>query len=88
MKKVFVIVAIVLLSTLSYAAQDTYVYEAKNGNVTFNHQSHGELMGCSKCHIDKIVKLEFDKNEAHGAVCKGCHKLESGPVSCKGCHVK
>lgn len=88
MKKLFVAITLVLSATMGYAMQDVYTYEAKNGNVTFNHQAHGEVLECSKCHIDGVGKIVFDKNDAHGSTCKGCHKIESGPVSCKDCHVK
>ena len=89
MKKMIVVAMLVAFAcTVAYAA-DQVKYEAKNGTVTFNHKAHGEAQGCTACHEGTPAKIEVNKEAAHGALCKDCHKQEgAGPTDCKGCHKK
>jgi hypothetical protein len=88
MKKLIIAVMLVAFTfTLAYAA-DSVTYENKKGTVTFDHKTHGEKMDCTACHEGTPAKIEVDKAAAHGAVCKGCHKKESGPTKCNDCHKK
>jgi ribosomal protein S27AE len=68
---------------------DEIVYQAKNGNVTFNHATHAERLECGKCHQqDPPEKIEINREAAHGPACQDCHKQMQGPVKCAECHVK
>jgi len=88
MKKLLIVTMILAFTlTLAYAA-DEVTYEAKPGNVTFNHKAHGEKLGCEACHQGTPAKIEVNKDAAHGAVCKDCHKEKNGPTGCKDCHKK
>ena len=88
MKKLIVAVMLVAFtSVLAYAA-DTVTYENSKGTVTFNHKAHGEKMDCTKCHEGTPAKIAVDKDAAHGAVCKDCHKKDGGPTKCSDCHKK
>jgi len=90
MKKLFVLlmlVAFAATATLAVAA-DTVTYENKQGNVTFNHKVHGEKLKCDACHKGTPAKIEVNKDAAHGAVCKDCHKAQGGPTKCGDCHKK
>ena len=88
MKKLIVAVMLVAFTfTLAYAA-DSVTYENSKGTVTFNHKAHSEKMDCAKCHEGTPAKIAVDKNAAHGAVCKDCHKAEGGPTKCNDCHKK
>jgi predicted CXXCH cytochrome family protein len=65
------------------------VIKAKNGDVTFKHETHKALK-CEKCHADaKGGKITFEtKEKAHG-LCVECHKAEKkGPTKCAECHKK
>ncbi|HSH24691.1 MAG TPA: cytochrome c3 family protein [Massilibacterium sp.] len=87
MKKLIIVLVLLGFAVTAYSFQDVYVYEAPNGNVTFDHDAHQEEIKCDVCHVntDKIV---VDKNSAHGPTCKGCHRVDDGPISCRGCHIK
>jgi hypothetical protein len=66
------------------------VLQAKQGEVTFKHETH-KAQKCTTCHADeKGGKIEAlsDKNKAHG-LCADCHKKEAkGPAKCAECHKK
>jgi c(7)-type cytochrome triheme protein len=66
------------------------VYEAKNGDVTFDHGAHSEMIDCAKCHQeDPPEKIEITRETAHAEACVDCHKeMEAGPVKCAECHVR
>jgi predicted CXXCH cytochrome family protein len=68
---------------------ETVVFEAKNGNVTFPHQAHGEREDCTSCHEQTPPeKLELTQESAH-KLCRGCHEERgAGPVKCLDCHKK
>jgi len=88
MKKLLVVLMLVAFAaTVAYAA-DEVKFEAKNGTVTFNHKAHGEKFGCEACHQGEPAKIAVDKDAAHGAVCKDCHKEKGGPTKCGDCHKK
>ena len=88
MKKMIVAVMLVAFtSVLAYAA-DSVTYENSKGTVTFNHKVHSEKMDCAKCHEGTPAKIAVDKDAAHGAACKDCHKKEGGPTKCNDCHKK
>jgi cytochrome c553 len=68
----------------------TVTLPAKNGNVTFPHKKHQDMMACTSCHNNenggKIADL--GKDWAH-KTCKGCHtEKEKGPTKCPECHKK
>jgi len=88
MKKLIVAVMIVAFAVTAAWAADVVTYENKKGNVTFNHKVHGEKLGCKSCHEGTPAKIAIDKNTAHKAVCKDCHKKQGGPTKCNACHVK
>ena len=69
------------------------VLPAKNGAVTFKHDTHKALQ-CTVCHKDeKGGAIEgfgktMNKDKAHAA-CHECHKKEAkGPQKCADCHKK
>lgn len=76
---------------LALGADNTVVtLPAKNGNVTFPHKKHQDMMACTTCHENekggKIPSL--GKDWAH-KTCKGCHADKNkGPTKCSECHVK
>jgi hypothetical protein len=89
MKKLFVAAMLVAFAATTTFAADTVTLKAKNGDVTFNHKVHGEKLGCVACHGEGTpVKLELDKDKAHG-LCLDCHKTKAaGPTKCGECHKK
>ena len=77
------------LSATAFAAEPPQkVFTAKNGNVTFKHETH-KAVDCTKCHADaKGGKIELGKDKAH-ALCMDCHKTGGkGPAKCNECHKK
>ncbi len=88
MKRLFVaLLAAGFIASTAFAA-DVFTYEAKNGNVTFNHKAHQEKLGdCAKCHEGTPAKIEVNKDFAH-KTCKGCHAEMNGPTKCGDCHKK
>jgi len=89
MKKLIVAVMLVAFTVAVAYAADVVTYETSKGNVTFNHKAHGEKLGdCAKCHEGTPAKIAIDKNAAHGAACKDCHKEMNGPTKCNDCHKK
>ncbi|WP_298267825.1 cytochrome c7 [Geobacter sp.] len=88
MKKIVAALALsVFAASLAFAA-DEIVLKAKNGNITFPHKKHQELLkDCKKCHEKGPGKIEgFGKDWAH-KTCKGCHEeMKKGPTKCGECH--
>jgi len=91
--KRFVLVVAVLFATTAFAAatapKDAKVIEAKQGNVTFKHDTHAKV-ACDKCHGAGEPKAigKMGKEKAH-ALCQACHKAEAkGPTKCGECHKK
>jgi c(7)-type cytochrome triheme protein len=67
------------------AQPDKIVFNAKNGNVTFDHQAHAARAksDCTACH-DKL----FPQSKAAINFKAGLHKTaEAAKTSCAGCHV-
>lgn len=89
MKKLIVVAMLVAFAaTVAYAA-DVVTYENSKGNVTFDHKAHADKLGdCAKCHEGEPAKIAIDKEGAHGAACKDCHKDMGGPTKCNDCHKK
>jgi cytochrome c553 len=89
MKKLLIALMLVAFTfTLAYAV-DVVTYESKKGNVTFDHKMHSDKIGdCAKCHEGEPAKIAIDKDAAHGAACKDCHKDMGGPTKCNDCHKK
>ena len=88
MKKLIVAVMLVAFAfTVAYAA-DMVTYDNKKGSVAFDHKTHGEKLGCEACHEGTPAKIAIDKEAAHGAACKDCHKDQGGPTKCNDCHTK
>ncbi|TLM68113.1 MAG: cytochrome C [Deltaproteobacteria bacterium] len=90
MKKLFVVLMLIAFATSATfaVAADSVSYDNKQGKVTFNHKAHGEKLKCDACHQGKPAKIEVNKDAAHGAVCKDCHKAKGGPTKCGDCHKK
>jgi c(7)-type cytochrome triheme protein len=89
MKRLVVMLLVLVFVGIGVAiAADTVTYETKQGNVTFNHKAHGEKLKCDACHKGTPAKIEVTKDLAHGALCKDCHKAQSGPTKCGDCHKK
>lgn len=90
MKKLLAAAVIVAMSAGAVLAADVITFEAKNGNVTFNHKKHQETVKeCKVCHEKGPGKIEgFGKDFAHKS-CKGCHSDKgAGPTKCTDCHKK
>ncbi|CAG0968534.1 Cytochrome c7 [Geobacteraceae bacterium] len=90
MKKVVSAAALAIFCAATAFAADTMVFENKNGNVTFPHKKHQEMLkNCKLCHEKGPGKIEgFGKDFAH-TTCKGCHESKkAGPTKCGGCHKK
>ncbi|MDY0189507.1 MAG: cytochrome C [Desulfuromonas sp.] len=93
MKKLIVALMLVAFAATTAMAGDVVTYECKKGNVTFDHAMHGEKVvdSCKNaaCHGDATpAKIAVDKNTAHNALCKNCHKTNAGPTKCNDCHIK
>lgn len=89
MKKLLVATLLVLFTVAPALAMDSVVLPAKNGDVTFNHKAHSEMMECKVCHGEGTpAKIDLNKDSAH-ALCKDCHKTKgAGPTKCGDCHKK
>jgi cytochrome c553 len=92
MKRLVLIVA-VLFATTAFAAavapKDAKVLEAKQGNITFKHETHAAVK-CEVCHGagDPKAIAKMDKEAGH-KMCTECHKAEKkGPQKCGDCHKK
>ena len=70
-------------------APESVTLEAKNGNITFNHQAHSQLTDCQTCHGEGTPgAIELGRDRGH-ELCMGCHKeMGAGPVKCAECHVR
>ena len=90
MKRIISAVALTLFAASMALAAETITLPAKNGNITFPHKKHQELLkDCKKCHEKGPGKIEgFGKDFAH-KTCKGCHEeMKKGPTKCGECHKK
>lgn len=92
MKRLIAAAALTLFTASLGLAADTISLPAKNGNVSFPHKKHQELLkDCKACHAQagapgKIADLA--KDWAH-KTCKGCHdEKKAGPTKCGECHKK
>lgn len=93
MRKLVVAALVVLFAAaIGIAAQEVYTYEARNGNVTFDHQKHIAWVdnNCAACHGEGTPgAIAIDKDAAHGAACKDCHvEMAKGPTRCGECHIR
>jgi cytochrome c553 len=90
MKRIIAAVALTIFTAGAALAADVITLPAKNGNVTFAHKKHQELVkDCKVCHEKGAGKIEgFGKEMAHKS-CKGCHEeKKAGPTKCGECHKK
>jgi flavoprotein len=90
MKKIIAAAALTLFTAGLAMAADTITLPAKNGDVTFPHKKHQELLkDCKICHEKGPGKIEgLAKDWAH-KTCKGCHADKgAGPTKCGDCHKK
>jgi flavoprotein len=90
MKKIIAAAALTLFTAGTVMAADTITLPAKNGDITFPHKKHQELLkDCKLCHEKGPGKIEgFGKDWAH-KTCKGCHEAKkAGPTKCAECHKK
>ncbi len=92
MKQIIAALALTLFCAGAVVAKDNtiVVLPAQNGNVTFPHKKHQDMMKCTTCHETeeggKIAALS--KDWAH-KTCKGCHEeKKQGPTKCNECHKK
>jgi hypothetical protein len=87
----FAALAIAVTASAADAPKGPITLPAKNGNVTFNHETHiKNNVSCDKCHATAAGgKIEgFGKEKAHGT-CVECHKTQAkGPTKCAECHKK
>lgn len=91
MKKMVTALALTLAFAVNAMAADVITLPAKNGNVSFPHKKHQELLkDCKKCHEKGPGKIQgFGKDLAHAKGCKGCHEEgKKGPTKCGECHKK
>jgi len=91
MKKLIILLVFLFIASITFAAEFTPLsfektFEAKMGNVTFNHQVH-KTQDCVACHTAINENKGVDKSFGH-KFCKSCHKTNDGPTKCKECHVK
>ncbi|QSV46400.1 cytochrome c7 [Geobacter benzoatilyticus] len=90
MKRLIAAAALTIFAAGAAMAADTMSFEAKNGNVSFDHKKHQQVAGsCKACHEKGPGKIEgFGKDWAH-KTCKGCHEeKKAGPTKCGECHKK
>ena len=90
MKKIIAAAALTLFAANLAIAADVMTLPAKNGNITFQHKKHQEMLkDCKICHEKGPGKIEgFGKDFAHKN-CKGCHETKkAGPTKCGECHKK
>ena len=99
MKKIIALIAaLTFVGSVSAmaAGPESITLNAKNGNVTFAHKKHQELLKneCKTCHekgpgkIEGFNKDPINKDAAH-KLCKGCHEeKKAGPTKCGECHKK
>jgi hypothetical protein len=87
----FAALAVAVTAYAATAPAGPITLPAKNGNVTFNHETHVKAgVDCAKCHATaEGGKIEgFGKEKAHGT-CVECHKTNAkGPTKCAECHKK
>ncbi len=91
MKKMVTALALTLAFAVNAMAADVITLPAKNGNVSFPHKKHQEMLkDCKKCHEKGPGKIQgFGKELAHAKGCKGCHEEgKKGPTKCGECHKK
>lgn len=71
------------------AAPGVVIFQARNGNVTFDHELHAKVATCNQCHdVIPAQKIELDQASAH-KLCIDCHKeMNAGPATCAGCHIR
>ena len=67
MKKLVIIMMLLAFVGVNVAiAADSYTYENKKGNVTFDHKAHQDKVGdCAKWHQGERAKIAVDKEFAH-----------------------
>lgn len=75
--------------TAEIASPGVIVYQARNGNVTFDHELHIKVASCNQCHqVMPPQKIVLDQASAH-KLCIDCHKeMSAGPATCAGCHIR
>ena len=91
MKKMVTALALTLAFAVNAMAADVITLPAKNGNVSFPHKKHQEVLkDCKKCHEKGPGKIQgFGKDLAHAKGCKSCHEEgKKGPTKCGECHKK
>lgn len=90
MKRIITAAALIVVTAVMALAADTITLPAKNGDISFPHKKHQELLkDCKTCHEKGPGKIEgFGKDWAH-KTCKGCHETkQAGPTKCAECHKK
>jgi predicted CXXCH cytochrome family protein len=68
---------------------ETVVLTAKNGDITFSHARHAEMVECRICHGEGAPgAIDLDRDSGH-QLCRGCHEEQgAGPVKCAECHAR
>ena len=101
MKKLFVllaVLAVVGMAVYAIAAPNEIVFEARNGNVTFDHAAHvatgdcvschhdGSTDSCRSCHDGTTASSTKDARGEFHAFCIDCHKGAGMRGTCNECH--
>ena len=94
---------IVGLGALAADAPDKIVFEAKTGNITYDHAAHADRVkdDCTTCHVKLFPQSREPLNykgkihrpaEEAKTSCAGCHHAEGTAFpskgNCKKCHVR
>ena len=92
MRKITVLFTAALLAAgslaIAAAPPEKVTLKAKNGDVTFNHKSHGDRLKCAACHEGAPAKMAPLGMAAGHKLCLDCHKAQGAPAptKCNECH--
>lgn len=103
MKKMLVllvVLGVVGTAMYAFAVPETVVFEAKNGNVTFEHAKHSGAecvtchhegsndASCRSCHDGTTASATKSPRGEFHQFCIACHKENGMKGMCNECHVK
>lgn len=93
-----VVFAVVGMAMYAIAAPKEVVFEAKNGNVTFDHEAHvaagdcatchhtGDMSSCRSCHDGTTASSTKSPRGDFHTFCIDCHKESGMKGMCNECH--
>ena len=82
MRKIIAAAALTIFTAGTAMAADTITLPAKNGDITFPHKKHQELLkDCKLCHEKGPGKIE-------GLGKDWAQEKKAGPTKCAECHKK